>query len=59
MTVYFFELSHEGFDECLDIFSHFFKTPLLAEDQVVPELSAVNSEFINTYDNKFWKDFYV
>jgi len=41
MTVYFLSANSKGFEECLDIFAHFFIDPLLEEDMVKSEMSAV------------------
>lgn len=43
-TYYFFQISNEGFEPALDIWSYFFKSPLMKQDCVDREVNAVNSE---------------
>jgi len=44
-TNYYFEVSNEGFERALDMFSQFFISPLLGENQAEREMKAVDSEF--------------
>ena len=44
-SCYYFSAASAGFNECLDIFMHFFIDPSLEEKAVVGELSAVDSEY--------------
>lgn len=57
MTNYFFDCKNDGFFEGLDIFSEFFKKPLLAEEWVNKEVNAVNSEAQMYLKNDFWREF--
>jgi secreted Zn-dependent insulinase-like peptidase len=52
-------VSNEGFAECLDIFVQFFIDPLLKEDMVTAELSAVDSEYRKDLSIKEWKDYFI
>ena len=52
-------MSNEGFAECLDIFSQFFIDPLLKEDMVTAELSAVDSEYRKNLSIEGWKDLFI
>ena len=44
ITNYFFQVSHDGFDEALDRFSDFFKAPLFDKKYADREVKAVNKE---------------
>ena len=44
-TVYYFEVSNEGFEKALDIFSQFFICPRFNEGTVEREMNAAKSEF--------------
>ena len=48
-TVYFFVVENEGLDKALDIFSEFFKEPLLSESGIMREVNAVHSEYIKNF----------
>lgn len=45
-TNYHFQIGKQGLGEALEIFSQFFKSPLLREDCVDREINAVNSEAV-------------
>ena len=44
-TVYYYDINNSSFEKSIDIFSQFFKAPLLDEQYVNKEINAVNSEF--------------
>jgi insulysin len=44
-TNYQFEVSNEGFETALDMFSRFFIDPLMGDSQTEREMNAVDSEF--------------
>jgi len=44
ITNYFFQVSHDGFNEALDRFSDFFKAPLFDKTYAEREVKAVNNE---------------
>ena len=44
-TYYYFEVKNEVLEKSLDIFSHFFKTPLFTADGTDREMNAVDNEF--------------
>lgn len=48
-TRYHFDIAHQHFPHALDIFSQFFKCPLLSESATNWELNAVDSEFKKNY----------
>ena len=50
-TVYHYDIKNSNFDKSIDIFSQFFKAPLLDEKFVNKEMNAVNSEFANELNN--------
>ncbi|KMV65969.1 insulinase-like Zn-dependent peptidase [Encephalitozoon cuniculi EcunIII-L] len=54
-TVYYFDVRPEAFEEAVDMFADFFKSPLLKRDSVEREVSAVNSEFCNGLNNDGWR----
>ncbi len=55
MTNYFFEVSHEGFNEALDRFSDFFKAPLFDKTYAAREVNAVNSEHDKNIRSDGWR----
>ena len=59
ITNYFFEVSHEGFEEALDRFSDFFKAPLFDKTYAEREVNAVNSEHDKNKLNDGWRSNYV
>ena len=54
-TVYYFNIGNASFKEGLDIFSQFFKAPLLNPEYVEKEMNAVNSEFSKNINNDLWR----
>lgn len=59
MTNYFFQVSHEGFDEALDRFSDFFKAPLFDKKYAEREVKAVNNEHEKNKLNDGWRGNFV
>ncbi len=59
MTNYFFQVSHEGFDESLDRFSDFFKAPLFDKTYAEREVKAVNNEHEKNKLNDGWRGNFV
>ena len=59
MTNYFFQVSHEGFDESLDRFSDFFKAPLFDKTYAEREVNAVNNEHEKNKLNDGWRGNFV
>ena len=59
MTNYFFQVSHEGFDESLDRFSDFFKAPLFDKMYAEREVKAVNNEHEKNKLNDGWRGNFV
>lgn len=57
-TVYHFDVKNDSFDEALDIFSQFYKEPLIDENFVNKEMNAVDSEhsknILNDGRRAFW-----
>jgi insulysin len=51
---YHFSSASSGFNECLDIFAHFFIDPTLSEEDVVGELNAVDSEYRKDLPIEYW-----
>ena len=45
ITNYFFKVQDKGLSEVLDIWAHFFISPLFGEKSILKELNAVNSEY--------------
>ena len=54
-TNYYFDCSNTGFNEALDRFSQFFKSPLLKEDSTDREMKAVDSEFNQSLQSDAWR----
>jgi insulysin len=54
-TTYYFSIDTNNFEECLDIFCHFFIDPLMSEKYVKRELHAVNSEHEKNLLNDSWR----
>ncbi|MBC8288292.1 MAG: insulinase family protein [Nitrospinae bacterium] len=59
ITNYFFEVSHDGFNEALDRFSDFFKAPLFDKTYAKREVKAVNNEHEKNKLNDGWRGNYV
>ena len=59
MTNYFFQVSHDGFNEALDRFSDFFKAPLFDKTYAEREVKAVNNEHEKNKLNDGWRGNYV
>jgi insulysin len=59
MTNYFFQVSHEGFDESLDRFSDFFKAPIFDKTYAEREVKAVNNEHEKNKLNDGWRGNFV
>ena len=59
ITNYFFEASHDGFEEALDRFSDFFKAPLFDKTFAEREVNAVNSEHDKNILSDGWRANYV
>ena len=55
-SAYFFSSSDIGFGNCFDIFANFFISPLLDQEMVYAELSAVDSEYRKDLSINEWKD---
>ncbi|ADM11675.2 secreted/periplasmic Zn-dependent insulinase-like peptidase [Encephalitozoon intestinalis ATCC 50506] len=55
VTVYYFDIAPEAFEEGVDRLADFFKTPLLKKNSVEREVSAVNSEFCNGLNVDDWR----
>jgi len=58
-TNYHFEVSNEGFERALDMFSQFFISPLLGENQAEREMKAVDSEFNMSQQSDAWRRFMI
>jgi insulysin len=54
-TNYHFECVPEGLFKVLDVFAQFFIAPLLNENSIQNEMHAVNSEYINSLTNEYWR----
>lgn len=54
-TAYYFEVNNSGFEKALDIFSEFFKSPLLEEKFMDKEINAVSSENDKNMNNDNWR----
>jgi insulysin len=59
ITNYFFQVSHDGYNEALDRFSDFFKAPLLDKTYAEREVKAVNNEHEKNRLNDGWRGNYV
>ncbi len=59
ITNYFFQVSHDGFNEALDRFSDFFKAPLFDKTYSEREVKAVNNEHEKNKLNDGWRGNYV
>lgn len=59
ITNYFFQVSHDGFDEALDRFSDFFKAPLFDKTYAEREVKAVNNEHEKNKLNDGWRGNFV
>ena len=47
LTLFYFDISNEAFDEALDIFAQFFISPTFNESTIEREIKAVDNEFSN------------
>lgn len=54
-TNYFFDIDNESFKKGLNIFSYFFKTPLINESSLRREIMAVHSEHIKNINSDIWR----
>ena len=54
-TTFQFDCSNQAFKQGLDIFSHFFISPLLKDESVMKEINAVNSEFFANLNNNDYR----
>jgi len=59
ITNYFFQVSHDGFNEALDRFSDFFKSPLFDKTYSEREVKAVNNEHEKNKLDDGWRGNYV
>jgi insulysin len=59
ITNYFFQVSHNGFNEALDRFSDFFKAPLFDKTYAKREVKAVNNEHEKNKLNDGWRGNFV
>ena len=59
LTNYFFQVSHDGFNEALDRFSDFFKAPSFDKTYALREVKAVNNEHEKNKLNDGWRGNYV
>ena len=59
LTNYFFQVSHDGYDEALDRFSDFFKAPLFDKKYAAREVKAVNNEHEKNKLNDGWRGNFV
>ncbi len=59
ITNYFFQVSHNGFNEALDRFSDFFKSPLFDKKYAEREVKAVNNEHEKNKLNDGWRGNFV
>ncbi len=59
ITNYFFQVSNEGFDEALDRFSDFFKSPLFDKTYSEREVKAVNNEHEKNKLSDGWRASFV
>ena len=50
-TIYYFDVSNEGFEGALDRFAQFFICPIFNESTVEREIKAVDNEFSNNLNN--------
>lgn len=55
VTVYYCDVDSAKTEELMDRFLSFFTCPLLKEDSVKREISAVNSEFLNSLTSSHWR----
>ena len=54
-TIFYFDVSNEGFEGALDRFAHFFICPKFNEGSVEREINAVDSEFSKNINNDSWR----
>jgi insulysin len=59
ITNYFFQVSHDGFNQALDRFSDFFKSPLFDKTYAEREVKAVNNEHEKNKLNDGWRGNFV
>jgi len=53
-TEYHFDIQNEAFAGILDIWSQFFKSPLLKEGSLAREMNAVNNEYKKEISTEEW-----
>lgn len=58
-TNYMFNISNDGFEKVLDMFSQFFICPLMDKDSVEKERNAVNSENEKNLQNDYWRFYQI
>jgi insulysin len=58
-TVYLFSVNNDAFEEALDRFASFFKTPLFNPSGVSRELQAIDQEFAKNLNNDEVRQFYL
>jgi insulysin len=56
-TNYFFDITPDNLEECLDRFAQFFISPLFTEDASARELKAVHSEHQKNLQEDTWRQF--
>ena len=56
-TNYFFNSSHSSYEKSIDMFSQFFKSPLMSTKSILKEIKAVNSEHEKNLQNDSWRMF--
>ena len=54
-TIFYFDVSNEGFEGALDRFAQFFICPKFNEGSVEREINAVDSEFSKNINNDSWR----
>ena len=54
-TNYFFDIDNRAFKKGLDIFSYFFKSPLINESSLRREIMAVHSEHMKNINSDMWR----
>ena len=54
-TVYYFQVSNEGFEGAIDRFAQFFISPTFNEGSVEREINAIDNEFSKNLNNDGWR----
>ena len=54
-TIYYFEVSNEGFEGALDRFAQFFICPTFNKGSVEREINAIDNEFSKNINNDTWR----